>query len=562
MAISSEALVQPRVAAGEPSAEAKADEATSARALRLERMAILGFGTAAFLGLAAVLVFRYQVYFGDALSRAYIAASIVLSEPPSLANLGFIWSPLPSIVQLPFVLIPPLLEHGFAPNVPTALFAAGSLALLNDLARPWLPERRYRFLVLAAYQLHPMILLYSINGMSEQLLIFFTLACMLLMQQLLLSEWTFRSYLKASATGFLAAAGFLTRYEGFVLGVVLAMAVAIAPVLLRRWRIPTEIEAALLSYSVPFTYAVFMWLFFNWTIMGNPIHFLVGPGSNREQAAALLQSNPFIASLFQNLSGSTAYVALLVAYTFPGAFLVGLGLLARLVLSRDAYALVLLLLLASVPLFQTAMHFLGQSFGYLRFHIYSIPVAVVGLVYLTWVLRRRLAPRLSLSLALLLMLGSGAVNALATFRDDYERFLEPRVAETVSLIEAHHEASLASRFDLPTFSQQRDIAAAVRDLPRPGRILADERYADHIIVFSGQFRRFLTSRDPLFRSAVQNPEKAQVDYILIPELPAGASTLNDERPQLFSQGASGLRLIADWQPGTAGRWRLYEVVSS
>lgn len=529
--------------------------------LRVERWVIFVTSTAAFLVLAAVLVFRYRVYFGDALSRAYIAASVVLADPPSLANLGFIWSPLPSLMQIPFVLFPPLLTNGFTPNIPTALFAAGSLLVLNELLRPWVPELRYRLPLLLTYQAHPMILLYAINGMSEQLLIFFTLACMLLMQEVLLREWTFRSYLKATATGFLAAGAFLTRYEGLVLGIVLAMAVAIAPVLLRQWKIPTEIEAALLSYSVPFVYAVFMWFFFNWTIMGNPIHFMVGPGSNREQATVLLASNPFIASLFHDLRGSVTYVGLLMAYTFPAAYLAGIALLARLSIFRDAYAFVLLILLVSVPAFQVALHFQGQSFGYLRFHIYAIPVSVVALAYLSYSLRRRLPPALTMPLVLLLLIASAATNAWALFREDYERFLEPRIVELITLTETGAEETVAARVDLPTFAGQRAIAATIRDLPRSGRILTDERYSDHIVVFSGQFRRFLTSRDPAYRSAIRDPAGAGVDYILISELPFGVSTLNDERPQLFEQGANDLRLVADWPAGTAAHWRLYEVSS-
>lgn len=562
MSAASEALTSPRAAEAARATSLEARTAVELPALSVERLLIFGIAAITFLALAAALVFRYRVYFSDALSRAYIAASIVLSEPPSLANIGFIWSPLPSVVQMPFVLVPPFLANGFSPNIPTALSAAGSLVLLNELLRPWVPERRYRLPLLLAYQLHPMILLYAVNGMSEQLLIFFTLGCMLLMQDVLLNDWTFRSYLKATATGFLAAAAFLTRYEGFALGVVLAMMIAVAPVLLRRWRIPTEIEAALLSYSVPFVYAVFIWFFFNWTIMGNPVHFLVGPGSNREQAAALVAANPFIAGLASNLPAAAGYVSLLTTYTFPIALPVAVALTVRLILFRDAYAFVLVALLLSVPLFQVALHFQGQSFGYMRFHIYLIPISVVALAYLTHALRHRIPAAITVPFALVLVIGSAAANGNAFFREDYERFLEPRVLEVVRLTETGEDQPLAGRADLPTSSGQRTIAATLQELPRPGRILADERYADHIIVFSGQFRRFISSRDPLFRSAIRNPAGAGVDYILINELPLGASSLNDEVPHLFAQGGSGLALVGEWSGGTAGHWRLYEVFPS
>ena len=47
--------------------------------LRIERLGIFTISSAMLLALAALLVFRYRVYFGEAISRAYLAASVVLS---------------------------------------------------------------------------------------------------------------------------------------------------------------------------------------------------------------------------------------------------------------------------------------------------------------------------------------------------------------------------------------------------------------------------------------------------------------------------------------------------
>ena len=66
------------------------------------------------IGLGALAILRYGVYEPDALARVYSAARTVRGNRPALANVGFIWPPLPTLVEIPFALFDSLITTGLA----------------------------------------------------------------------------------------------------------------------------------------------------------------------------------------------------------------------------------------------------------------------------------------------------------------------------------------------------------------------------------------------------------------------------------------------------------------
>src|SRR3982074_579514 len=90
-----------------------------------------GFALAGSLAAATYLVFGVHVVIGDALSRVANAQYVLFSRDPHLAAIGFVWNPLPSLVELivlPFrSLWPVLAQVGFAANLMSALFMAGAV---------------------------------------------------------------------------------------------------------------------------------------------------------------------------------------------------------------------------------------------------------------------------------------------------------------------------------------------------------------------------------------------------------------------------------------------------
>ncbi|MAG36784.1 MAG: hypothetical protein CL878_11165, partial [Dehalococcoidia bacterium] len=137
---------------------------------------------------------------------------------------------------------------------------------------------------------------------------------------------------------------------------------------------------------------------------------------------------------------------------------------------------------------------------------------------------------------------------------------EGQLPTVIRLAETGSATALAEQAADPTYANARSLADALRALPEPGRILVDEQYADHLVVLSGQFGRFITSRDSDYREVIADPSKGAA-YVLVGNVAAGQGILATQRPELFDIGAEGLQLAGEW-PGTrVETWRLYEVTN-
>ena len=120
-----------------PFASKRLGETTQRRGVWLPKLdgEILALGLMALMFntfMIYVVVFRLNLFLTDAMARTRSAWQVFFSYEPKLAYIGFIWAPLPTILQLPLVLIPWLRYKGLSGNVVTALCGAGSAMLLID----------------------------------------------------------------------------------------------------------------------------------------------------------------------------------------------------------------------------------------------------------------------------------------------------------------------------------------------------------------------------------------------------------------------------------------------
>ncbi|MCB1289408.1 MAG: ABC transporter, partial [Mycobacterium sp.] len=74
------------------------------------RLKILAFAVsfAVYTGLGYWLQVRHGFILGDSLSRVYAAQSVVYSRDPHLAAIGFIFTPLTAMVEIPFIALSPV----------------------------------------------------------------------------------------------------------------------------------------------------------------------------------------------------------------------------------------------------------------------------------------------------------------------------------------------------------------------------------------------------------------------------------------------------------------------
>lgn len=531
-----------------------------------EQLALACAAIPALLALGVVAAVRFGAYEPDALARVYSAARTVRGNRPALANVGFIWPPLPTLVEIPFALVRPLVTTGLAAVCMSVIFAALALILLNRILYPYVPARRWRFAFLAAYQLNIMILIYSINGMTEIPMICFTLLGVWGVQRLFQPDpvrevWGLQRLFLVNRAhderyttstlvllGAAAALGFLTRFEALSLTLVLLAAV----LLLLRDRKATraQYEAYGLFTLLPVVFAVGLLISFAWLITGNPLYFVNGKGSNAQSVAAAMAMNPALAALKGDLGGSIGYVATVVTQMYPAAWLALAALVAVALRFRDRVAAILALLLVSFPAFQVPLHFLGQSHGWVRYQIYAVPLTIIGLLLVC----ARVAPRWQIHLrrlVLLLLVLSSVVTFSVIYRDG-------GALSEADYVNALFRWQASDRLDL-----DHTIARYLLTKDANTRIFADEQQTGRIALFTGQFERFIGTDSPNYRDLIADPA-ANADYILVPDsVDAGENYIVARYPDIYEQGGANLTLEREWIPANKRWWehsfRLYRI---
>ncbi len=217
----------------------------------------------------------------DALAALSHALDIVRREPRfNLALIGFVAPPLLTVLYLPFAaLTPGLAISGWACPVLGSVATGLTAWLLNALgARAGLP-RLPRWLLVAAFVLHPLILSEGALGGRGSVLAFFVLGATWALVRWSRAEG-FRDLLTCSL--FLALA-VLTRYEAAWL-----VATAMAYVTWRTHRKSEGIartEGTLIAFLLPVAYGALVWIGANWAIMGDPWYFwraTVGAGTRMD----------------------------------------------------------------------------------------------------------------------------------------------------------------------------------------------------------------------------------------------------------------------------------------
>lgn len=224
-----------------------------------------------YIALGWYLTTIVAVFDGDAVSRTAQAAYVVIGRDPHLAAIGFIWNPLPSLVQIPLVaLLYPFGQVLLAGPIQSALCMAAAAALLWQFMGDYRIGLAARVAFVILFAANPMIVLYAANGMSEAMFILFLVGMVRAF-----ARWASDSQPLSLVWGALMTAGaFGVRYEA--LQAAAAGAASVLLVLLttgtQRW---AKIEATLLVFLTPFCYAVALWIFFKLADRRRPVLFPV-----------------------------------------------------------------------------------------------------------------------------------------------------------------------------------------------------------------------------------------------------------------------------------------------
>ncbi|MDE3078186.1 MAG: hypothetical protein KGJ86_22410, partial [Chloroflexota bacterium] len=88
---------------------------------------VFGAISLTYVVMATYLTLGLHILVGDAISRTAAASYVVLSRERHLAAIGFVWNPLPTVVQIPLVLVlRPFGLQVLAGPLQSALFMGGA----------------------------------------------------------------------------------------------------------------------------------------------------------------------------------------------------------------------------------------------------------------------------------------------------------------------------------------------------------------------------------------------------------------------------------------------------
>lgn len=565
---------------------------------------------ASFLGYlvaAAILVLGFHSIVGDAWSRVGNADYMLFSRDPHLAAIGFVWGPLPSLLALPLLVFwriwPDLVAVGFAGSIVSAACMAAAVWQIWAAATDWGVGGRTRAGITALFALHPMIIYYAANGMSEAI---FMLT--LIVAARYVARWLRDGNLAALVvSGVALALGYLTRYEAIPAALGAAALVGIVGALRAhgssRKRALTGLADATVLL-VPAIAAFVGFAFASLVIVGNPFEQFTSVYGIASQLAIV--ANDVRVQTGQGSAAGYVYIARQVVGLSPAVLaLVPLGLIAG---GRrpNAAALAVLGTLGMVVAWSVFGFVTGRTLGWLRYSIAVIPLDVLLAAAVLGVRPGRLpailpAPagirgvavpwRLFEAMARLVRRGARlvvrAVPARLAWAVDAHRWATGLVvlllvvtvpAGTLTMLDernnpqeggegfllrpiVHIGPEFGTVSPLGQYEVGREVATYVDSLGlRDGQVLVDVSSGFTVVLQSMRPRQFVITTDRDFQAALSSPQSFGVRYLLVPENVGYAQldALNRAYPGAYGDPSAVGTLVRTFSAG-GNSWRLIDV---
>ncbi|MDD3306671.1 MAG: transposase [Acetobacterium sp.] len=480
------------------------------------------------IGIVFLLEAAYGIYlgygmgvlFGDAYSRTANAFYVVFIKPQRYASIGLVWNPLPSTVQIPFMYLAefwrPIASKGISGTITTAFFAALSAGMILKTFHKFKVPNGYALLVTLLYTLNPFIFFYGANGMSETISYFF-----MIYSVCSITQWIkFGTSKYMIHLGFALAGLFLTRYEAIPFAIAIAICV-ILNILLN----PEEkkyvllknknerfyyIEGTLILVFLPMGYTVFLWILFNFVITGNPFYFLNSVYSNVSQ------------STFATVNGTYFEIVL---YVMERAILF-LPLYFAIVLIRikeKRFHNFDFISLSTFVIAMLAFHYImllkGDSYGWLRFFSYSLPICIAWIPYEISICSSK-----NLKLAKLVIVCSLIISS----------FMYMNVFANNKELAKEEIGSFEGSVNKESYTVADYLNTKIPDK----KILMDAFTLSGVVLNTENIDNLVISSSPNFYDSVEDPLHHGIDYLIVPD-PSGVGALdaiNSRYRNLYENG--------------------------
>lgn len=522
-----------------------ASPSDAANRVMLAALFVVVFGAEFALGFYYAYTLDYT--HSDAMSRVANAFYVLYSRDPHLAAIGFVWNPLPSLMELPLLLAYPLFPevaaYGLAGIIMSSLFAAGTAVLLASEGLHYRLGTLSSLLLALLYSLNPFVFLFGSNGLSDAPFNFFTMWTVIAFARWLHDEKP-SGIVVASITLSMA---FWTRYEAVPFGAALFAGVLASTLLIRRrsaieqrsWRYHwARGEATVVLLLTPVIYSGLLWVMWNYLIMGNPLYFLNSEYSNVAQAGSLMENEEYVRMMGSPWLAFVTVVEKTAFYAIPLGVIVLLRLFSRRLWKWDLF--ILILMFVSIPSLQYVMLLKGTSFAWFRYFMYGLPITVAWIPYELAQMKERAIGKTALFAGLLAtaVLLSYAMSNPGIAPDEH----------TYITRSGHYEDMLL----------EKSVADYLNSELPEAVILMDSYSAYRIIVKSVNPQRYIITSDRIFTDAMNQPKAYGVEYVLIPRPTTESigSAIIVAYPKLYENGADWAELFKEFGDG---EWRLYKV---
>ena len=343
-----------------------------------EQTALFVLFYAAYVAVGSVLLFHYGSVANDAVSRVDDGSNAIYSYQPHLAAVGFVWNPLPSLLEIPLLLLkgvwPALLAEGFAGNLLSAAFMAGAVVGVRGILADRGAGRTLRLMFPLLFALHPMSIVYGANGMSEAYFIFF----MVWATRALLRYVSSRASRDLVVAGTCLGLGYLARYEAAAAAAGATLMVALIVYFRASGTVKERVRPVLVDLTLlvtPFALAFIGWSVSSFVIVGHAFEQFSSAYGN--DGFILSDHNAIAAATGQGTSAAIPYALKQMLALEPFAIL-AVGAAAVVAVRRRSWTtLVPLAVFGPVIAFALVAFLAGETFGWLRFYIMEIPLTVV-----------------------------------------------------------------------------------------------------------------------------------------------------------------------------------------
>jgi hypothetical protein len=506
---------------------------------------------------ALVLALHYGSLPGDAVARVANAYYVLFSRDPHLAAIGFVWNPLPSLLDLPLLvfkdIFPPLSERALAGCLVSAVAMAAAVRELWGTLSEWNVERRGRLALTACLALNPLMFEYAANGMSEAL---FILALTFTMRRF--SRWLQHGGTQALATSALGlAAAYLVRNE--VLGSAVLCTAVVATLTWARSRGSSRerLQATLAEvavFVVPFVVVFAGWATVSYVIVRDAFQQFRGNADVLQAAGGGIGGATSVRVAIQQFVGLSPL--LIVAVGYSGA------VAAR---RRDLRVLAPLSVFGGVLGFAFGAATAGATFHWLRYWITALPLTM----FLAGAMLARTNDRPDTAgLQRYVPLVAGLAACLTLFgtvktMGDPKLAPEERFSGLALLVSPPRHARPDERVTNRIPGVQK-VARAIDGLQAGrGRILMDTGGActPFLVLASHAPQQFVITNDRDFLQVLADPVAAHIRYMVVPARggQGNLDAINATYPDLESNPAGFAEIATRFRISGCPTFGLYRI---